>query len=327
MYKLSNYQFELPTDLIAQYPVYPRDASRLLVVDRYKGTFEENSFHNIGNYLGPQDLLVLNNTQVIPARLFGKRVTGGQVEVLLLERKENNTWHFFAKPGGKLKPGEIIVFDKELYVTILETLTNGVKRGTFYFTGVFEEHLARLGTLPLPPYIRGGYAEDSDKRNYQTVYASQPGAIAAPTAGLHFTKELLTNFASAEVTLHVGAGTFLPVKTEDIRDHAMHEESFYISMATAELIKKKRVVAVGTTSLRVLESFKTPGFGTTSLFIYPGYCFKNVSSLITNFHLPGSSLLMLISAFAGQELIKKAYQYAIEEKFRFFSYGDAMLIL
>jgi len=327
VYKLSDYQFELPADLIAQYPVTPRDASRLLVVNRSKGTFEETSFHNIGNYLGPEDLLVLNNTQVIPARLFGKRVTGGQVEVLLLEREEANTWHFFAKPGGKLKAGDMVVFDGDLCLTVVETLVDGSKRGVFNFTGVFEEHLARLGTLPLPPYIRGGYAEESDKKDYQTVYASQPGAIAAPTAGLHFTKELLKSFNSTEVTLHVGAGTFLPVKTEDIRDHVMHQESFYISPATVELIKANRVVAVGTTSLRVLESFETPGFGTTSLFIYPGYRFKYVSSLITNFHLPGSSLLMLISAFAGQDLIKKAYQYAVKERFRFFSYGDAMLIL
>lgn len=327
MYNLSDYQFELPEALIAQHPVTPRDSSRLLVVNRKAKTFEESTFDKIGSYLSKDDLLVLNNTKVIPARLRGKRLTGGQVEVLLLKRENATDWQFFAKPGGKLKVGEKIVFGERLSLTILETLLDGSKRGSFHFQGVFEEHLAELGILPLPPYIRGGCAEERDKVDYQTVYAKESGAVAAPTAGLHFTKELLEQFNTAYVTLHVGAGTFLPVKTEDIRLHQMHEEGYYISEETVEALKGKNIVAVGTTSLRVLESFKHPGHDTTNIFIYPGYHFKRVSSLITNFHLPGSTLLMLISAFAGRDLILSAYKYAVEKRFRFFSYGDAMLIL
>jgi S-adenosylmethionine:tRNA ribosyltransferase-isomerase len=326
VYRLSDYQFDLPPELIAQYPIHPRDSSRLLVVDRKKQSFHETEFHALKEKLSPESLLVLNNTKVIPARLFGRRKTGGAVEVLLIKNLGEGRWQLFAKPGGKLKPGEVVIFDEQFALHILRTLEDGSKEGEFLFTGIFEEHLARLGTLPLPPYIRGGIAEEKDAETYQTVFAKNPGAVAAPTAGLHFTKELLSSFDTIEVTLHVGAGTFMPVKTEDIRDHKMHEESYFVSPASAAQFDRP-LVAVGTTSCRVLESYTAPGYATTSIFIYPGYQFKRVSSLITNFHLPGSSLLMLVSAFGGYDLLREAYRYAIRERFRFFSYGDAMLIL
>lgn len=325
--RLSDYQFDLPPELIAQYPVTPRDSSRLLVVERKSGIFFAATFTDLKSFLPKEALLVLNNTKVIPARLFGKRASGGAVECLLIKQLGGPRWQVFARPGGKLKKDDIIIFDEQLALRILATYEDGSKEVQFIFDGIFEEHLARLGRLPLPPYIRQGLAEESDRERYQTVFAKEPGAVAAPTAGLHFTQELLRDFSTVEVTLHVGAGTFLPVKTADIRQHHMHEESYYISEEAIASMQGRPLVAVGTTSARVLESFEGPGFSTTSLFIYPGYQFRRTSALITNFHLPGSSLLMLVSAFAGYDLLKEAYAFALRERFRFFSYGDAMLVI
>jgi S-adenosylmethionine:tRNA ribosyltransferase-isomerase len=342
LYSLSAYQFELPQELIAQYPVLPRDHSRLMIVDRRSGSLSEIQFGELRDFLQPEDSLVFNNTKVIPARLMGKRENGGEAEVFLVKRLSLDTWEVLARPGKKLRAGSSVFFSDSLRCVILETLNEGVKRVRFEWSGTFEEALSECGHIPLPHYIRQGVDEISDREHYQTVFAEHAGAVAAPTAGLHFTSDLLESLHqkgvnSHFVTLHVGMGTFKPVQVDDIRDHPMHSESFVIDPLTAMRLnqrpKHKRQICVGTTSCRTLESSSDsngviqPGTYDTSIFIYPGYQFKYVESLLTNFHLPGSSLIMLISAFAGYELIQEAYKKAIAEKFRFYSYGDAMLIL
>lgn len=337
----SDFYFDLPEELIAQDPLEDRSSSRLLVLDKETGETSHHIFKEVINYLNPGDCLVLNNTKVIPARLIGhKEDTGAAIEVLLLKRKENDIWETLVKPGKKCKPGTKIVFGEGLlHATVLETVEDGNRLIQFSYEGIFEEILDRLGEMPLPPYITHKL---QDKNRYQTVYAKYEGSAAAPTAGLHFTKELLQQIEEkgidiAYVTLHVGLGTFRPVKVDNILEHHMHSEFYQVTKEAADKINKAkreghRVICVGTTSCRTVESaadengMVKEGCDNTEIFIYPGYKFKVLDALITNFHLPESTLVMLVSALAGREHILNAYEEAIREKYRFFSFGDAMLI-
>lgn len=339
--KTSDFDYELPEELIAQTPLEKRDASRLLVYDRKQDAVAHRTFCDIADYLNPQDVLVINDTKVLPARLFGtKEGASTAVEFLLLRRLDFTRWEVILKPGRKLKPGSRVVFSPELSAQILEKKEDGVVEVAFEFDGVFEQILDRLGTMPLPPYIK---EKLQDQTRYQTVYAAHDGSAAAPTAGLHFTPELLEKIQQkgvliAPLVLHVGLGTFRPVKEEDISEHIMHTEYYSIPAQTAQTVneaKKRgsRVIAVGTTSVRALESATDASgrllekSGETNIFIYPGYTFRIVDSLITNFHLPKSTLIMLVSAFAGREKTLALYRQAVEERYRFFSFGDAMLLL
>ena len=339
--KKSDFYFELPKELIAQDPLEDRSGSRLLMLNKNTGETEHHIFREIIDYLAPGDCLVLNNTKVIPARLVGtKEATGAAVELLLLKRREGDIWETLAKPGKKAKPGTVISFgDGLLKGEIIGVAEEGNRLVRFFYEGIFEEVLDRLGEMPLPPYITHKL---KDKNRYQTVYAKYEGSAAAPTAGLHFTENLLREIEKkgvdiAYVTLHVGLGTFRPVKTENILEHHMHSEYYQISGEAADKInrakrKGKRVVCVGTTSCRTVESaaeengMLTECCGNTDIFIYPGYRFKVLDALITNFHLPESTLMMLVSALAGKENVLGAYETAIKEKYRFFSFGDAMFI-
>ncbi len=351
MFLLDDYDYELPAELIAQAPADRRDGSRLLRVEREGGGLAHQEFNDLGDLLRPEDLLVVNNTEVIPGRLLGRKETGGKAEILILDyanarlssSEEGRVHQCLVKASKSPRPGVIIHFEKGLKAEVLNQ-SGGVCSLKFYFNGDFEALLDEIGKTPLPPYIRreDGEPESDDRSSYQTVYASRKGAIAAPTAGLHFTEDLMDGLKSrgiemVELTLHVGYGTFSPVRVNDIRDHPMHSEWFSISKNAAARINRaktqgRRVVAVGTTSVRTLEYATNKfgqiemGAGACNLFIYPGYRFKMVDAMITNFHLPKSTLLMLVSAFAGVHNIRGAYQEAIEKKYRFFSYGDAMLI-
>ncbi len=340
--KTSDFYFSLPKEQIAQDPLEDRSASRLLVMDRETGEREHTTFQHITDYLKPGDCLVLNNTKVIPARLYGVREgTGASIEILLLRRREGDVWETLVKPGKKARPGTRIVFgDGRLVGEVQDVVEEGNRLIRFSYEGIFEEILFALGQMPLPPYITH---ELKDKNRYQTVYAKYDGSAAAPTAGLHFTPELLEqvremDVAIAEITLHVGLGTFRPVKAEEITDHHMHSEYFRIDETAAETVNRARekggrIVCVGTTSCRTLESAAEedgtirPMSGWTDIFIYPGYRFKIMDGLITNFHLPESTLLMLVSAFAGREHVLAAYEEAVREGYRFFSFGDAMLLI
>lgn len=340
--KKSDFYFDLPQELIAQDPLEDRSASRLLVLDKESGEISHHIFKEIVDYLNPGDCLVLNNTKVIPARLSGEREgTGAHIEVLLLKRKEADVWETLVKPGKKCRPGTKLVFGGGLLrAEVLETVEEGNRLIKFYYDGIWEEILDKLGEMPLPPYITHKL---QDKNRYQTVYAKEEGSAAAPTAGLHFTGELLQEIEKkgvsvVYVTLHVGLGTFRPVKEENVLEHHMHSEFYQISEDAAKRInetkqKGGRVICVGTTSCRTLESAGDEngvvhaGSGDTEIFIYPGYRFKVLDALITNFHLPESTLVMLVSALAGREHVLRAYEEAIQERYRFFSFGDAMLIL
>lgn len=339
--RVDDFDFSLPLELIAQTPLLHRDHSRLLVVDRSSGSFVDRSFPQILDYLRPQDVLVLNDTRVLPARLYGQNSrSGGPVEILLLRPFEGGRWEVLVKPGKRAKVGAKLVFSPLLSCEVLEITASGGRLVEFQYTGDFQDILQVLGETPLPPYI---HEKIQDPERYQTVYAKHSGSVAAPTAGLHFTPELLGEIrgrgvALAYLTLHVGLGTFRPVQVENVEDHVMHEEYYQLSEDSARLINERkeaggRVVAVGTTTVRVLESVVTTqgkvqgGSGWTNIFIYPGYQFKVADALLTNFHLPKSSLLMLVSAFADSELIKVAYEHAIANNYRFFSFGDAMLLL
>ena len=339
--KKSDFYFDLPQELIAQDPLEDRSSSRLLVLDKETGEMEHRVFHDIVEYLHEGDCLVLNNTKVIPARLMGtKKDTGATIEVLLLKRRENDIWETLVKPGKKAKPGTVITFgDGLLTGTVVDIVDEGNRLIQFSYEGIFEEVLDKLGEMPLPPYITHKL---QDKNRYQTVYAKYEGSAAAPTAGLHFTKELLAQVAAkgvkiAYVTLHVGLGTFRPVKEENVLEHHMHSEFYQVTPEAAKLINDTkaaggRVICVGTTSCRTIESAADQngvvqaGCGDTEIFIYPGYQFKVLDNLITNFHLPESTLIMLVSSLAGREHVLHAYETAVEMKYRFFSFGDAMFI-
>ena len=339
--KTSDFYYDLPEELIAQDPLEDRSSSRLMVLDKNTGEITHRIFRDITEYLHPGDCLVINDTKVIPARLIGaKEDTGAKIEILLLKRKENDIWETLVKPGKKCRPGAKVVFGNgELRAEILEVLEDGNRLVQFSYEGIFEEVLDRLGQMPLPPYITHKL---QDKNRYQTVYAKYEGSAAAPTAGLHFTKELLKEIEDsgvriARVTLHVGLGTFRPVKVENVLEHHMHSEYYHVSKEAADIINDTRrnggrVISVGTTSTRTLESVAqddgtiVPGSGNTEIFIYPGYKFKAIDCLITNFHLPESTLLMLVSALAGKDHILAAYEEAVKERYRFFSFGDAMFI-
>ena len=339
--KKSDFYFELPQELIAQDPLEDRSSSRLLVLDRESGETQHHVFREIIDYLEPGDCLVLNDTKVIPARLLGEREdTGGHIEVLLLKRYEGDVWEALVRPGKKCRPGARLSFGGGLLrAEVLEVVEEGNRRIRFTYEGIFEEVLDQLGEMPLPPYITHKL---EDRNRYQTVYAKYEGSAAAPTAGLHFTPELLSAIEKkgvriAYVTLHVGLGTFRPVKEENILNHHMHSEYYQITPEAAELINRTkieggRVICVGTTSCRTVESAADgsgavhAGCGSTEIFIYPGYRFKVLDCLITNFHLPESTLVMLVSALAGREHVLSAYQEAIRERYRFFSFGDAMLV-
>ena len=340
-YSTADYWFDLPKELIAQDPLEDRASSRLLVMNKDTGELEHKIFRDIIDYLKPGETLVLNNTKVIPARLMGTKIdTGASVEILLLKRRENDIWETLVRPGKKLRPGAKVTFgDGLLTAEILEVVDEGNRLVQFHYDGIFEEVLDRLGEMPLPPYITHKL---ENPEMYNTVYAKFDGSAAAPTAGLHFTNELLEEIAAkgvniAYVTLHVGLGTFRPVKVDDVREHHMHTEWYHVTQETADLINKthengKRVVCVGTTSCRTVESASTPdgiihaGADNTSIFIYPGYKFKIMDGLITNFHLPESTLIMLVSAFCGRDKILHAYDVAVKDKYRFFSFGDAMYL-
>ncbi len=339
--KKSDFYFDLPQELIAQDPLEDRSSSRLLVLDKETGEMEHRVFHDIVEYLHEGDCLVLNNTKVIPARLMGtKKDTGATIEVLLLKRRENDIWETLVKPGKKAKPGTVITFGEGLLTgTVVDIVDEGNRLIQFSYEGIFEEVLDKLGEMPLPPYITH---QLQDKNRYQTVYAKYEGSAAAPTAGLHFTKELLAQVAEkgvkiAYVTLHVGLGTFRPVKEENVLEHHMHSEFYQVTPEAAKLINDTkaaggRVICVGTTSCRTIESAADEngvvqaGCGDTEIFIYPGYQFKVLDNLITNFHLPESTLIMLVSALAGREHVLHAYETTVEMKYRFFSFGDAMFI-
>ena len=338
--KLTDFNYELPEKLIAQTPIEKRDESRLMVLDRKNQTIEHKIFKDIIDYLEPGDCLVRNNTKVLPARLYGQKETGAKVEFLLLNQIEGDIWECIVRPGNKLHIGTKVIFkDGLLKAEILEIMPGGTRKVQFHYKGIFNEILDQIGLMPLPPYI---HEELKENDRYQTVYAKYNGSAAAPTAGLHFTDELLKKIEEkgvkiANVTLHVGIGTFRPVKVENIEEHEMHSEHFYIKQEDVDKINEtkkqgKRVIAVGTTSCRVLETIaKKDGTvevteGDTKIFIYPGYQFKCLDGLITNFHLPESTLLMLVSALAGREYILKAYNEAVKEEYKFFSFGDAMFI-
>ena len=339
---VKDFYYDLPQELIAQDPLEDRSSSRLMVLDKITGEVEHRHFKDITEYLRPGDCLVINNTKVIPARLYGvKEGTEAKIEILLLKRKENDIWETLVKPGKKCKIGTKIVFGEGILTgEVVDIVEEGNRLIQFHYEGIFEEILDRLGQMPLPPYITH---QLQDKNRYQTVYAKYDGSAAAPTAGLHFTPELLQQVRDmgveiAEVTLHVGLGTFRPVKETDVLKHHMHSEFYKIEQSEADKINKAkkeghRVIAVGTTSTRTLESaadengFLTEKSGWTEIFIYPGYQFKVIDALITNFHLPESTLVMLVSALAGREHVLAAYETAVEEKYRFFSFGDAMFIV
>lgn len=340
--KTSDFDYDLPEELIAQDPLADRCASRLMVLDKETGRIKHEIFHDIAGYLKKGDCLVINDTRVIPARLIGEREnTGGRVELLLLKRRKKDVWETLVKPGKKAKPGTTVCFGGGmLKATVEDVIEEGNRLVRFSYDGIFEELLDRLGQMPLPPYITH---ELKDKNRYQTVYAKHEGSAAAPTAGLHFTRELLDEIEKmgvriAHVTLHVGLGTFRPVKVEDVTQHHMHKEYYRVDEEAAQLInatKKNggRVICVGTTSCRTIESAADEngivhaGEGDTGIFIYPGYRFRVLDALITNFHLPQSTLLMLVSALAGKDHIMQAYKEAVKEQYRFFSFGDAMLIM
>lgn len=339
--KVKDFDFYLPEELIAQHPMEERDEARLLILDKKTGELKHKVFKDIIKYINPGDCLVLNNTRVLPARLIGeKEATGGKMEFLLLKRKEKDTWETLVKPGKRAKIGSKFIFGEGLLkAEVLDILEGGSRLVKFTYKGIFEEVLDKLGQMPLPPYIK---AKLENKEMYQTVYSKENGSAAAPTAGLHFTEELLKKIKDkginlAFLTLHVGLGTFRPVKAENIEDHTMHSEYYNIDQKTADIInstkeKGGRVIAVGTTSTRTLETVSDESgrisekSGWTDIFIYPGYKYKIVDSLITNFHLPQSTLLMLVSALSTRENIMNAYKTAVEEKYRFFSFGDAMFI-
>ena len=339
--KTHDFWYDLPEDLIAQTPLEQRDTSRLLALDRMSGQIQHKHFYDIIDYLAPGDCLVMNDSRVLPARLLGHRPTGGAVEVLLLRDLGNKRWECLCKPGRKMQPGNEVIFGNgELSAVVVEVKEDGNRIVEFRYEGIFLEVLERLGKMPLPPYIK---AELADQERYQTVYSREVGSAAAPTAGLHWTNDLLERarakgVKTAFVTLHVGLGTFRPVKAETIAEHHMHSELCMMSQETADLLNETkanggRVICVGTTSCRTLESMVKPD-GTfeasskwTEIFIYPGYTFRAMDGLITNFHLPESTLVMLVSAFAGREHVLNAYEEAVKERYRFFSFGDAMCIL
>lgn len=337
---VQDFDYYLPEELIAQTPLAQRDASRLMVLPRQQGACSHRHFFELPSLLRKGDLLVFNDTRVIPARLHGrKKDTGAKVEIFLLKRLDLDRWETLVRPGRKLRPGTEVVFSEDLSATIEETTEFGGRIVRFRWQGVFEEVLQRLGEVPLPPYI---HEQLPDPERYQTVYARENGSAAAPTAGLHFTPELLSSLheqgvQTAYVTLHVGLGTFRPVAVESIQDHVMHSEQYAISAETAALVNETRrqggrVIAVGTTAVRTLETAGQSGqlqscSGSTNIFIYPGYKYKIIDGLITNFHLPKSTLLMLVSALAGRERVLAAYKEAVEQRYRFFSFGDAMFIL
>ncbi|HBD86392.1 MAG TPA: tRNA preQ1(34) S-adenosylmethionine ribosyltransferase-isomerase QueA [Clostridiales bacterium] len=339
--KTSDFYYDLPQELIAQTPLEKRDSSRLLCLDRQSGAVTHSVFTSLPEYLRPGDCLVMNDSRVLPARLLGARTTGGAAEILLLRDLGDGKWECLTRPGRKMHPGTELTFGGgELTARILSVASDGNRIIEFSYDGIFLEILERLGKMPLPPYIK---AELQDKERYQTVYSREPGSAAAPTAGLHFTPELLRKISGMGVktcfiTLHVGLGTFRPVKAEEIQDHEMHSELCVIPEETARIVTETkkgggRVICVGTTSCRTLESFAhedgtlDPRSGWTNIFIYPGYKFKCMDGLITNFHLPESTLVMLVSAFAGRENILEAYRAAVAARYRFFSFGDAMLII
>lgn len=338
--KVADFDYFLPEELIAQHPYDKRDEARLMVIDKTNGKIEHKTFKDVIDYLNPGDCLVINNTKVIPARLYGKKETGAHIELLLLKRIEGDFWEVMVKPGNKLKPGTKVEFGNGLlHAEILDVLEGGNRKVKFEYNGIFNEFLDQIGLMPLPPYIK---EELKEKDKYQTVYAKYEGSAAAPTAGLHFTEDLLEKIKEkgvevANVTLHVGIGTFRPVKVENVEEHDMHSEHFYIKKEDADKINNakkngNKVIAVGTTSCRVLESVADENGmvkeieDDTNIFIYPGYKFKCIDSLITNFHLPKSTLIMLVSSLVGRELILKAYNEAVQEKYKFFSFGDAMII-
>jgi S-adenosylmethionine:tRNA ribosyltransferase-isomerase len=341
LFSLAAYQYELPKELIAQKPVEPRDSSRLMVINRNDSSIEIMKFGDLSDLLKCGDSFVFNDTRVIPARLLGRRLTGGAAEVFLLKERSLGIWEALVRPGKKVRFGEQVIFGDSFSCKVIEVMPNGNRLVQFSWEGEFSALLEKYGHVPLPQYIeRNDLPEDRER--FQTIYAANPGAVAAPTAGLHFTEGLLARCIAKGVcqntlTLHVGVGTFRPVQTADIREHQMHTEPFWITDRTASLLNSRspcsRQICVGTTSCRALESASTsegiivPGSYETSIFIHPGYQFKYVQALLTNFHLPGSSLLMLVAAFGGYDLVMGAYARAIEEKFRFYSYGDAMLIL
>lgn len=338
--KVSEFNYDLPEELIAQVPIKNRDESRLMVVNREKRTIEHKTFKDIIDYLEPGDCLVRNNTKVIPARLYGKKETGANVEFLLLNNIEGDIWESIVRPGNKLHVGTKVIFgDGLLEAEILDIMPGGTRKVKFSYQGIFNEILDQIGLMPLPPYI---HETLKDKDRYQTVYAKYDGSAAAPTAGLHFTNELLEKIKEkgieiANVTLHVGIGTFRPVKEDEVEKHDMHTEHYYIKKEDADKINNtkkngKRIISVGTTSCRVLETVADENGlvketeGDTNIFIYPGYKFKCVDNLITNFHLPQSTLLMLVSALSDKDFMLEAYKEAVEDKYRFFSFGDAMYI-
>ncbi len=335
---VKDFDYELPQELIAQTPIEPRDASRLLVMDKKTGALEHRHFYDLPEFLHPGDVLVFNDTRVIPARLHGVKSTGAHVEVFLLTRKNATDWEVLVKPGKKLQIGSTIHFGEELSCEVMDHTDFGGRVVRFHYQGIFEEILDRLGETPLPPYI---HEKLKDSERYQTVYNRERGSAAAPTAGLHFTKELLQKIKDLGVeevfvTLHVGLGTFRPVNEEKIEDHKMHREFYTVSQQAADTLNKakqegRRIIAVGTTSVRTLESAGSTGEmkaggNWTSIFIYPGFHFQFVDALITNFHLPQSTLIMLVSALSSREHILHAYQVAVREQYRFFSFGDAMFI-
>ena len=336
----SDYFYELPEELIAQTPAEPRDSSRLLVYDRATGKTEHRIFRDIKEYLRPGDVLVVNNTKVLPARMYARTPNGAQVEVLLLKRRDLKEWEVLVRPGKKARVGARLTVSDELSLTVTGQTETGERIVEFAFDGVFEDILSRVGSMPLPPYI---HEKLRDQTRYQTVYCKTDGSAAAPTAGLHFTQELLAQIRAmgvqvVEVLLHVGLGTFRPVKEEDLTRHVMHSEYYCVSQEAADIVNAakragRRVIAVGTTSVRTLETvadergFLRPCSGDTSIFIYPPYKFKCVDALITNFHLPESTLIMLVSALMGREQCLAVYKEAVEERYRFFSFGDAMLIV
>jgi len=340
--KVSDFNYELPEELISQHPYDKRDEARLMVLNKKEKTIEHKIFRDVIDYLNPGDCLVINNTKVLPARLYGTKDTGANVEFLLLKRIDGDIWEVMVRPGNKLKPGAKVSFgDGILQAEIINVLEGGCRQVKFEYKGIFNEILDQIGLMPLPPYIKEKLKEN-DK--YQTVYAKYDGSAAAPTAGLHFTEELLQKIREkgiiiANVTLHVGIGTFRPVKVENVEDHDMHSEHYYIKSEDAEKINNAKksghkIIAVGTTSCRVLESVadEKTGMvketeGDTNIFIYPGYKFKCIDNLITNFHLPESTLVMLVSSLAGKDFIMEAYNEAVKQKYKFFSFGDAMLIL
>jgi S-adenosylmethionine:tRNA ribosyltransferase-isomerase len=335
----SDFTFDLPESQIAQTPIVNREQSKLMILDKNKETIEHKKFYNILEYLNEGDCLVMNNSRVLPARMFGTKTTGAVIEILLLKRQTLDRWECLVKPGKRAKPGTVINFSDKLQGEVIEDLEDGVKILEFKYEGVFESIIEELGEMPLPPYIK---EKLEDQERYQTVYAEVSGSAAAPTAGLHFTEDLMEKIKEkgvtiAYVTLHVGLGTFRPVKVDDINEHIMHSEYYELNEYNADIIKSARkkggkVISVGTTSTRTLESIcKKLGklnmdSGWTEIFIYPGYEFKAVDALITNFHLPESTLLMLVSAFSDREYILKAYKEAVDNDYRFFSFGDAMFI-